>query len=229
MHIRRLLLLLLMSFCFLGFERNYDMVHWKGISKESPLLYLKADDDFINNLNVAYNDLDYEDTLGYLYGSDLAKGILLRVAEQFNAISTSYLRLVPWGETIPGVLETFDESQTTDRVVDIKLTTFSNPFIGGESQSKFDGSNVTNCYISIDRTRAYSIKEMLHLLVHETAHCVGLGHTHGDKHSVLAYDAPFDNYSLSGDDMSGVTALYPAEQRFVKQTQTFGLTGCVKR
>lgn len=226
--LRRFFLLLLMCFGVLGFERNFQMLRWEGVSKSNPILYLRPTDDFIENLNVGWMDLDIEDPISLLFGRELNQALIWRVAEQFNAINTSYLKMLPYGETLPGVLETFDEGATKNRVIEIKLKKFSNPFIGGEAQSFYEKGKVTRCVISLDKTRPYSAKEFLHLLVHETAHCVGLGHVHGDPHSVLAYDAPFDNYFLSQDEKAGVTTLYPSESRYEKRSQTFGLASCAK-
>lgn len=228
MNSKRIRALLLLVVCFLSsaFERLYLDSAWKGVSRATPVIYLKPTDDLVENLVISYIDLPDDDPLVYLFGPELNKAILRRVGDEFNSVSTSYLRVGYYGEDLANSGEAFSVESAKTKSVDMKLEKFANPFIGAQAQTVYSGKYVTGCQISLDKTRAYSAKEVLHLLVHEVAHCAGLGHSHGDKHSILAYDSPFDNYHLGADDKVGLTKLYPAAAEMAKPKQTFGLTSC---
>jgi hypothetical protein len=203
------------------------------ISAGDPTIWIKLCPE--NAATVEENDIPSGDVLAGVANLNFTQ-VLQTVIDDYNNVSTSYLRLATYpsdpnfpGAPLPGD-STFTTAKAATRTIEICFgsTDASAGLSGGYAQPILEGRQITACTIKAKPEHAQKASFLTHLLVHELGHCFGLMHAQEGTHAVMSYFGD-KKIRLQSDDASGITYAYPGDSNYAKEVPTFGLTGCEPR
>lgn len=208
----------------LGF-RTMGGARW-DITPERPTIWLNIDAGIRSAVFSETKFPDGTDPLKDTPKEQQVLEILKMVIDDFNSVPTSYIRL----QSYPGQLPeydgregdmAYDEEYAATHTIHIVVNDPSGASSGDASPS-VTGNKINNCRI---RTRASAIKDAARtktLLTHEIFHCLGFGHEHEDRESVMSYDA-HEVIKLGLEEHMGLTHLYPKDPSYGQEQATFGM------
>lgn len=208
--------------------RLLNYVQYDGVSREAPTIWIDFDPGVFEG---TFSENDYEGSLSNpLEGipeDQQIMEIVRRVMEDYNSITGAYLRLnfKPSDEisypTLTGSEddEPYDDVRAFKRIVKVKLAG-TNGVTAGYATWETDDLEETACTVVIGSTN--EVKGFQRTLTHELGHCMGLGHVHEDRDSVMGYNATDQNV-LGVDDKMGLIYLYPVDDDLARETATLGL------
>ena len=210
----------------LGF-RVLNSYRW-AISEDDPTLWVKLCTTTKDKV-ISANSMPGTDSLSGL--EPTGNEILQTVADNYNSIGSSYLRLAvyPDNPDSPSATATGDSVFTRDkaskRTITICEQDSTNPTVGGYAKQSVSGNALIGCEIKIDGDSSGDVKDLVQTITHELGHCIGLDHPMDTNNAIMSYFYDRDdNTRLLIDDKMGLVHLYPKRGVDLKEKSTMGLS-----
>lgn len=101
------------------------------------------------------------------------------------------------------------------------------PITGDEiPNSNGDEHVIVDCDIEINGG-SYTAQILANVVTHEFGHCLGLGHAHTNKKSIMGYSRPGESPELGTDDKAGILYLYPGDNLIKEEKEIIRACGVV--
>lgn len=225
----------LILFSVLGF-RVMD-IKW-DISTSDPTLWIKLCEEQSSNSLPIENDFNGTDDPLAGVNTLTLNQVIQSVIDDYNNVPTSFVRLAfyPADPNNPGQPAQGDSVFTIEkakkRTIDICFGNLDPRagLSGGYALPKVEGLQMVGCEIRARESAIEKAKGLTHLLAHEVGHCLGLMHPQEGVNAIMSYFTPERRRQrLQGDDMSGLTFMYPSEASYAVESATLGLSGCAPK
>ena len=146
---------------------------------------------------------DYQDGLYENSTDDELWPILVQDAmSRWNRVPSAFINLRV--DTTNSASAAFDQSDLVNSIVvgsmDFSSAALANPEVSN--------AKIIDCDIQVG-SRSVEVNDLLYTLTHELGHCLGLGHNHSNYGAIMGYSRDDRTARLGGDDIAGVTYLYP--------------------
>lgn len=217
--------LALASLC-LGFRTMGD-ARW-DISPENPTVWLDIDEALLNATFTDTKFADDSDPLKDVPKEQQAIELLKLVLNDYNSVATSFVRLQSYPGQIPDLDAprdgdmVYDESYAATHTIRIVIADPSAAGAGGDASISISAGQITGCQIRARLEAIKSAGDAKVMLTHEIFHCLGFGHEHEDRESIMSYDS-HKVTKLGIEEKMGLTHLYPKSGAFGDESATFGL------
>lgn len=216
---------LLILICALVFSFGFKIQQkykW-NISPDDPTVWLDVDPDV---MAFSFSSIKFDDgseILEDVADEDQARTILNAIINDYNSISTSYLRLAlpdsPAAEDSD--IASFDSN---DRKIKIVFGTPAAFGAIGYASFSGSGSKMSGCTITLQRSAVGMAQIFKGTLTHELGHCMALDHNHADRDSIMSYSRPMAMHYLGADEKIAMTYLYPRDNAYAKEVATLGMS-----
>lgn len=200
-----------------GFVFEHNPPAKIDVSPENPIIYFHMS----NSLPPLEQKETLDPLMANLDDSEFWPHLFQMAADYWNRVEASYIEIHIASET-DGTYDETDKKFSFVESNDIPITAAADALPTINKNDK-----IVDCDIRIPNTPQIALN-VAYTLIHEIGHCLGIGHNHIDKNSIMSYNTNINTLAIGIQDMAALIYLYP-DPAYNKKEQNFAPCGVIAK